>query len=51
MTLRPTPGTPVPEETARIAHAAVPKGNVYVQMRDVLGITPRTPEQGIRDSL
>src|SRR5690242_2042333 len=29
--------SPVPDETARIARAAVPKGNVYVQMRDVLG--------------
>src|SRR5262249_31384665 len=37
MTLHPTPVTPVPEETARITRAAVPKGNVYVQMRDVLG--------------
>jgi transposase len=37
MTLHLTPVTPVPEETARIARAAVPKGNVYLQMRDVLG--------------
>ena len=37
MTLHPTPVTPVPEETARIARAAVPKGNVSLQMRDVLG--------------
>src|SRR5262245_19314977 len=37
MTLHPTPVSPVPEETARIARAAVPKGNLYVQMRDVLG--------------
>jgi transposase len=37
MTLHPTPVSPVPEETARIARAAVPKGHVYVQMRDVLG--------------
>lgn len=37
MTLHPTPVTPVPEETTRIARAAVPKGNVYIQMRDVLG--------------
>src|SRR5262245_8421510 len=37
MTLHPTPVTPVPEETARIAHAAVPNGNIYVQMRDALG--------------
>ncbi len=25
MTLQPTPITPVPEETARVAHAAFPK--------------------------
>jgi transposase len=37
MTLHPTPMSPVPEATARIARAAVPKGTVYVQMRDVLG--------------
>jgi transposase len=37
MTLHATPVTPVPEETARVARAAVPKGNVYMQMRDVLG--------------
>lgn len=37
MTLHPTPVSPVPEETARIAHAAVPKDNIYVRMRDVLG--------------
>jgi transposase len=37
MTVRPTPSTPVPEETARVAHAAVPSGNIYMQMRDVLG--------------
>ena len=37
MTLHPTPVTPIPEETARVARAAVPKGNVYLQMRDVLG--------------
>jgi transposase len=37
MTLHPTPITPVPEETARVAHAAFPTGNIYMQMRDVLG--------------
>jgi transposase len=37
MTLHPTPITPVREETVRVARAAVPKGNVYLQMRDVLG--------------
>ncbi len=29
--------SPVPEETARVGHAAFPKGNRYLQMRDVLG--------------
>jgi len=28
---------PVPEETARIARAAYPRGNVYLQLRDELG--------------
>lgn len=28
---------PVPEETARIARAAFPKGNLYMKMRDELG--------------
>jgi transposase len=43
MTLHSTPVSPIPEETvriariARIARAAAPRGNVYVQMRDVLG--------------
>ena len=37
MALHPTPASPVPEETARIARAAMPKGNVYLQLRDVLG--------------
>src|SRR5207244_3163842 len=29
---------PVPEETARIAHAAFPKGHPYLTFRDALGI-------------
>jgi transposase len=33
---RRSPG-PIPEETARVAHASFPKGNTYMQMRDVLG--------------
>src|SRR5262245_24825937 len=37
MTLHPTTVTPVPAETVRVARAAVPKGNVYIHMRDVLG--------------
>ena len=28
----------VPEETARVAREAFPKGNVYMRMRDELGI-------------
>jgi hypothetical protein len=27
----------IPEETARVARAAYPKGNVYMKMRDALG--------------
>jgi transposase len=37
MSLKPERINPVPEETARIAHAAYPKGNVFMQMRDELG--------------
>ncbi len=37
MSLHPTAIPPVPHETARVAHAAFPKGNRYLQMRDVLG--------------
>ena len=38
MSLRAEPAGPVPEETARVARAAFPKGNIYMQMRDVLGV-------------
>lgn len=37
MSLHPSPISPVPEETARVARAAFPKGNRYLEMRDVLG--------------
>ena len=37
MSLKPQPIPPVPEETVRIAQAAFPKGNIYMQMRDELG--------------
>ncbi len=37
MSLKPQGINPVPEETARIACAAYPKGNVYMHMRDELG--------------
>lgn len=37
MSLRPEASSPVPDETARVARAAFPKGNTYIHMRDVLG--------------
>ncbi len=37
MSLHPQPIPPVPEETARVARAAFPKGNIYVKIRDTLG--------------
>jgi transposase len=37
MSLQPHPRPPVPEETARVAHAAFPKGNTYLRLRDELG--------------
>jgi transposase len=37
MSLRPHPLESVPEETARVAHAAFPKGNPYLTLRDSLG--------------
>jgi len=37
MCLHPRPVDPVPEETARIAKAAFPKGNTLMRMRDELG--------------
>jgi len=35
--LRPQPLPPVPEETARVARAAFPKGHPYLQLADTLG--------------
>ena len=37
MSLRPHPIGPIPEQTARVAHAAFPKGNPYLTLRDHLG--------------
>lgn len=37
MSLQPQPIGPVPEETARVARAAFPNGNVYMRLRDELG--------------
>jgi transposase len=38
MSLRPTPVPEVPEETARVARAAFPKGHPYLTMRDLFGV-------------
>src|SRR5690349_9683530 len=38
MSLRPHPLAPIPEETARIACAAFPKGNPYLTLRDHVGL-------------
>jgi transposase len=38
MSLRPEAIRPVPDETVRVARAAFPRGNVYMQLRDVLGV-------------
>ena len=37
MSLRPHPMESVPEDTARVARAAFPKGNLYLTLRDTLG--------------
>jgi transposase len=37
MSLTPSIIEPVPDQTARIARAAFPKGNLYLSMRDELG--------------
>jgi len=37
LSLKPVDLTPIPEETARIAKAAFPKGNIYLKLRDELG--------------
>jgi transposase len=38
MSLKPEAIAPVPDETARVARAAFPHGNLYLQMREALGI-------------
>lgn len=38
MSLHPQPIDPIPDETARVARAAFPKGNPYMRMRDELGV-------------
>jgi transposase len=38
MSLRPQPFTPIPPETARVAYGAFPRGNVYMRLRDEIGV-------------
>jgi transposase len=38
MSLHPRPVNDVPEQTVEVAKAAFPKGNVYMKMRDELGV-------------
>lgn len=38
MSMKPRPILEVPDETARVAHAAFPKGNIYIRIRDRLGV-------------
>jgi transposase len=37
MSLRPDPVGPVPDETARVARAAFPRGTAWMRLRDELG--------------
>jgi transposase len=37
MSLNPQTSYPIPQDTQRVAHAAFPKGNLYMRMRDELG--------------
>ena len=38
MSLRPMSIDPIPEETVRVVRAAFPKGNLFIRMRDELGV-------------
>ncbi len=38
MVLHPQLIKPIPQQTKRIAHQAFPKGNIYMTLRDELGI-------------
>jgi transposase len=38
MSLNPQPIAPVPSETVLVAQAAFPKGNLYLRLRDELGV-------------
>lgn len=38
MSLHPIPVGPIPEDTARVARSAFPKGNLYLTIRDRIGV-------------
>src|SRR5437773_1486034 len=38
MSMRPNPAEQVPEETAYVAHRALPNGHPYLRMRDEFGL-------------
>lgn len=44
MSLQSPLGYPIPEQTSLVAHAAFPKGNPYMRMRDTLGPIFTNPE-------
>jgi transposase len=44
MSLPAPPDSTIPEETLRVAHAAFPKGNVFMRMRDGLGPIYSNPQ-------
>jgi transposase len=44
MSLHVSLSAPIPEETSRVARAAFPKGNVFMQMRDALGPIYSNPQ-------
>ncbi len=37
VSMHPQPIGPIPEDTSRVARAAFPNGNIYIEMRNVLG--------------
>ena len=49
MSLHPQPVPLVPEETARVARAAFPHGNLYLVMRDAFGAMFTADDGAARD--
>jgi transposase len=44
MSRHPREIPPVPEETRRVARAAFPRGNLYMRLRDELGVIYTDPD-------